>query len=1271
MERLIRFFAALTRWGLGLCALLLVLAALYVSLGRELAPLVAEYRAQIQAKAQAAVDMPLQIGSLEGRWSGFAPVLLAHDVMVGQGNSALRLDQVEVVPDIWASLMAREVRLAHLEVSGLQLSVKEDKDGHWALQGLPVPDDQPLEPEQLLKRMQMIKRVSLLDSQVTLQPFDQAPLTLTYVGLSLQTGATRQRLDARMTLPDGQPLALSLHSRILASQWKDGEVEAYLSLPQSDWAKWVPARLTQQWKLTQFKAGGEFWLTWAKGAVQSAVVRLNSPQVKGSYADRQPVHIENLALTAYLQRSDAGLKVLFDSLAMNLGETRWESRLQLQQTLATDTDLETWKLQADRLDLTPITPLLNALAPLPEGFAKTIEHLKATGLLRNVLVDFRPQDTTDQKVSFAANLDRVGFDAYFGAPAARNVSGSISGDLGHGELRMDSKDFSLHLDPIFAKPWQYIQANARLTWKLDKEGFTLIAPYIKVLGEEGKVAADFLIRLHFDASQEDYMDLRVGMVDGDGRFTPKYLPAVLSPALDEWLRTAILKGAVDQGFFQYQGSLNHNALPASRNISLFFKVHDAELAFQPGWPHVSKVNGEVFVEESGVRILASEGQLLDTQVKDVYVNIPHAPAGKDTHLLLTGGFSGGLGDGLKILQEAPIGTASTFAGWKGEGDLQGQLDLDIPLAKGTEPKIVVDFQTDKARLQLAEPALDLTQLKGNFRFDSAKGLSGQNITAQAFDRPISAQIFADGKPGTMSTRVIAKGQVTVKRLTDWLKISQPLPVSGDIPYQLQVNLDGADSQLMVNSNLKGVAVELPAPFGMPASQGRDSTFRMTLQGAERRYWFDYGELANFTFAAPSGKFNEGRGELFLGDGDAVLPAGKGLRIRGVLSELDIDPWKKLVDRYAGNDPGGSAKQLLSGADFKVGKLTGFGTQFDQVSLQLERKPTAWGLQLASQQAKGSANLPDAKGAPIAINLQYVKLPAVDPTVQADENAPDPLADVDPKDIPALDIAVDQLFQGPDLIGAWSLKIRPTAKGLAFNNLDLGLKGMQLKGAGGWEGAPGSGASWYKGRLDGKNIGDVLKGWGYAPTVTSEEFHLDVDGRWPGSPAYVGPKRFSGSLDASFRNGQFVEVEGGAQALRVFGLLNFNSIGRRLRLDFSDLLGKGLSYDRVKGLLAASNGVFVTREPVTMTGPSTNLELNGTLDLVADRVDAKLLVTLPVTNNLPIAALIVGAPAIGGALFLIDKLIGDRVARFASVQYKVEGPWKDPKITFDKPFEKPN
>ncbi|HJR27646.1 MAG TPA: YhdP family protein, partial [Pseudomonas sp.] len=1021
MDSLTRILAALTRWGLGLCALVLVLTALFVSLGRELTPLVAEYRAEVETKASAALNMPLQIGELEGNWSGLAPVLLAHDVMVGEGSNALRLDQVRAVPDLWASLLAREVRIAHLELSGLKISLKEGEGGHWALEGLPVRQDQPLDPEQLLNRMQMIRQLSVLDSQVTLQPLEQQPLTLTYVGLNLKTGVSRQRLDARLTLPDGQPVAMSVRTRLRAGQWKDGALDAYLSLPQSDWSKWLPERLTQNWNFSEIKAGGEVWVSWSEGSLQSAAIRLNAPQLKGAYAERKPIQINNLALNGYFQRSSTGVLVTLDSLAMSLGDTRWESKLQFQQTAATDKALELLHLQADHLDLTPLTPLLNALGPLPEGVATAVERLKVTGVLRNVLIDIRPKATDDSLFSFAANLEKVGFDAYHGAPAARNVSGSISGDLGQGELRMDSKDFSLHLDPIFAKPWQYIQANARLTWKLDKEGFTLIAPYLKVLGEEGKIAGDFLIRLHFDHTQEDYMDLRVGLVDGDGRYTAKYLPAVLSPALDEWLRTAILKGAVDEGFFQYQGSLNHGAPETARSISLFFKVHDAELAFQPGWPHVSKVSGDVFVEDSGVRILANKGQLLDTQVRDIYVNIPRAPAGQSPHLFLDGAFAGGLGDGLKILQQAPIGTADTFAGWEGEGDLQGKLKLDIPLVKGEQPKILVDFKTDKARLKLSEPTLELTQLKGDFRFDSAKGLSGQKITARAFDKPVTAQIFAEGSAGKLNTRVDASGQVEVKKLTEWLNVTQPLPVSGVVPYQLQLNLDGADSQLMVSSSLRGVAVDLPAPFGMAADVGRDTVFRMTLQGPERRYWATYGELADFTFAAPTGNFVDGRGELLLGGGNAVLPGNKGLRVRGVLSELDVAPWQDLVDKYAGQDPGGSAKQLLSGVDFKVGKLSGFGTTLDEASVQLTRKPAAWALQLDSQQARGAVGIPDAKGAPIAVNLQYVRLPAPDPTVLADENSPDPLATVDPTKIPALDITINQLFQGQDLVGAWQLK----------------------------------------------------------------------------------------------------------------------------------------------------------------------------------------------------------------------------------------------------------
>ncbi|MBK0060594.1 TIGR02099 family protein [Pseudomonas sp. S44] len=1269
MERLTRVLGALTRWGLGLCALLAVLVALYVSLGRQLVPLVAEYRADLEDKAQQALGLPVHVGALEGRWSGLAPVLRLRDLQLGEGSAALRLDDVKLVPDLWASLKAREVRLAHVQLGGLQLILHEDQQGAWTLEGLPKKDDAPIDPPQLLQRLQQLGRVDVFDSQVTFQPWRRDSVTLTYVSLGLQAGPSRQRLEMRATLPDGQPLAVNLRSRATPDAWRDGRLEAYVSLPQSDWARWVPPSLLGQWRAKTLRAGGEFWIDWNKGQLQRAVARLNAPQLRGAYAGRKTVTLDNLALSSWVRRGKEGYEIVVDSLAASIGETRWETHLQARQRPGQEATEDVWHVQADRLDLTPLTPLIDGLAPLPDNLMTVVDALNVTGTLRNVQLDIRPHAEGDQRLQFAANLDKIGFDAYHGAPAAGNVSGSISGDLGHGELRLDTDAFMLHLYPIFGKPWHYQKANARLTWALDKDGFTLIAPYIKVLGDEGKIAADFLIRFRFHEEQADYMDLRVGLTEGDGRYTAKYLPEVLSPALDEWLRSAIVKGAVDEGYFQYQGSLNHNAPAHSRSISLFFKVHDAALDFQPGWPQVQQVDGNVYIEDTGVRIQASKGLLLDTRVSDVSVNIPHVEGDQHSRLYLDGEFDGSLGDGLKILKEAPIGTGEIFAGWEGEGPLQGKVKLDIPLEHGLRPKVLVDFSTSDARLKVEPPALDLSRLKGDFTFDLDKGLSGKGISLQAFDRPVTAQILAEGQGGQIQTRINATGQVPLKSLTDWLQFKQALPASGDIPYQLQVSLGSRDNRLSVNSSLKGLTIDLPAPFGKTAGESRDSSFSMNLQGAERRFDASYADVARLAYAASLDKLAQGRGELVLGGGEASVPGGQGLRVRGRLESLDLEPWQQQLDKYAGQDPGGSARQGLQSVDVSIGQLKAFGTDLNQAVVRLARVASAWDLRLDSKEVIGNARIPDAKAAPMVVKLQTLRLPPADPQEAQAEDAPDPLATFDPRKAPVLDLSIDKLYRGDDLFGSASVKLRPNARGVSLDDIDLNLKGLHIDGSGGWEGVPGSTNSWYKGRLDGKDLGDVLKAWGFAPTVTSRDFRMDVDGRWPGSPAWVSLKRFSGSLDASLRTGQFVEVEGSAQALRVFGLLNFNSIGRRLRLDFSDLFGEGLAYDRVKGLLVASEGVYVTREPIAVTGPSSNFELDGTLDFVRDRIDANLQVTLPVTNNLPLAALIVGAPAVGGALFLVDRLIGDRVARFASVHYRVEGPVKEPKITFVKPFDK--
>src|SRR5699024_3912271 len=271
---------------------------------------------------------------------------------------------------------------------------------------------------------------------------------------------------------------------------------------------------------------------------------------------------------------------------------------------------------------------------------------------------WQPDAPFAERLAFIGNLDRVEFSAWENVPAAGGISGQISGDLMQGELRLASADgFSLHLANLFAKPWDYHQAHAQLLWQFDEQGFTLQSPYLQVLGDEGELAGDFLIRLLADPDAEDYMDLRVGLRDGDARFTGKYLPSLatgLSPELEQWLSTASQAGRIEQGYFQYQGSLNAGATPEARWISLYFAVKEALLEYQPGWPALREATAEVLIEDSGVRINLKQGKILNTAVTQAYAEVMHVPPGQVPVLQLQADLQSTVEDGLYFLQTTPI-----------------------------------------------------------------------------------------------------------------------------------------------------------------------------------------------------------------------------------------------------------------------------------------------------------------------------------------------------------------------------------------------------------------------------------------------------------------------------------------------------------------------------------------------------------------------------------------------------------------------------------------
>ena len=57
--------------------------------------------------------------------------------------------------------------------------------------------------------------------------------------------------------------------------------------------------------------------------------------------------------------------------------------------------------------------------------------------------------------------------------------------------------------------------------------------------------------------------------------------------------------------------------------------------------------------------------------------------------------------------------------------------------------------------------------------------------------------------------------------------------------------------------------------------------------------------------------------------------------------------------------------------------------------------------------------------------------------------------------------------------------------------------------------------------------------------------------------------------------------------------------RRLRLDFSDVVAKGVSYNSIKGQYQLDNGYLTTLEPTRIVSSATRMALAGQVDLIEE------------------------------------------------------------------------
>ncbi|MEB3733668.1 hypothetical protein ULF88_04875 [Halopseudomonas pachastrellae] len=230
------------RWlirGLNALILLLVgwllLAAAYVaSLGRLLVPTVANYQEELVGQVEQLTGRHIELRSLQGQMQGAQPVLTlrglrVHESLQPDSEVLFDLDDVTARLDVWRSLWLQRPVMDALQIRGLALTLSEDEQGQWHMQGVGERTRRLGALEQAIGTLKQQRRITLLDTRIEVSPYEEPQWQFEHGDVTLLNGDGWHRLDGHLSLPDGERLRWQVSALMPGEQLSDASLGFFVN----------------------------------------------------------------------------------------------------------------------------------------------------------------------------------------------------------------------------------------------------------------------------------------------------------------------------------------------------------------------------------------------------------------------------------------------------------------------------------------------------------------------------------------------------------------------------------------------------------------------------------------------------------------------------------------------------------------------------------------------------------------------------------------------------------------------------------------------------------------------------------------------------------------------------------------------------------------------------------------------------------------------------------------------------------------------------------
>ncbi len=1219
---------------------LLILVALYVGLGRQFMRVMLLHQDRLEAFLSLQVGCQVHVGSAEGTWRGIQPTLRLFKVALALPGEQpfLTLPELIIQPELGASLWHHEARFA-LILQHLHLHLHQDTEGHWSIDELAqLPASDTEHRKAMIKILGHQPSLELRDSLLDMVPWQGSVVQVT--GLHIKVAGWGQ---LHTLLADGKvwqnrhdlgAVHAAVNMRGEFAALNQAKVHAYLQIPRVRLEDFVPAALAD-WKVNRVDGVWQIWADQSPATGRQVTIRAKDIHMEAKHEGRLLDLVWPQALMSWQGTASHELWAL-----QNIQATLNQHPLRTGAMALLRKDRQ-WRLATGAWELSMPELVAQSVLDSSNHLRVALLALHPQGQLKHGLFVFK-QTNSGIKIQYVeAVVDDAGWQPWQQLPGFSHLDMEIQGTNETGRIYLHHDHTELRVPSYLDEPVALQSLGAQGSWQQDIDGILSMTAQVQASNEDARIQAALNLRME----AIPHLSLVASMEQGQAAATWRYTPRrVVGNSTVAWLHTALKSGQVVHGLALYEGQIG-DAMDA---LQMNFNVQHLLLDYQPGWPALKEVNAQLSLSQGQLHLDQAQAQLWGTTLTGVHADLDTRPALMS--LVLGGLVQGPAMDTLRLFRESPLrdtlGKAVT--GWTVTGPVHGQLDLKIPL-DDRPVQVSVTAELPGNDMNVHDPALAFSHVHGQMHFDDSAGLSG-NLQAQFLQYPVDVSLVSHMDQGQLQTlQVQAQGKASLNALaTRWPGFWWD-EISGDIPFGLKLAIHPASHQsdtLELNSSLHGMQSRLPAPLdklpdqdlaiSLVASQGVTDTLAHLRVGSRlgAAMVFKQGQLQ--------------RAAIRLGSVNQGWPTLPGIEVQGYLESLDADRWQALV---AGATHATSSLPALRLAQVDIRSMDVMGHRLHHVRLRTEHPGDHWQVSLYSDQLSGNALIPDHPSDldPNQIHVAHLFWP-----LEASDHAR-PISQTAHWQPTLLDVDALHLDGYPDS----KVHGRLYAEGQStfIKDLRWSIPGLTMKGELVWQ--PGQLTRWDA-TMDSDDLSQVFALFDSVPTLDAEMAHADLHILWPGDPWQFDLAQAVGQGQLKLSKGRILAVSRTASVSRVIGLFNFADIGRRLKLDFSDLTEKGVAFDSfvLKGSLQSDR---LHLQNFELLGPALTAEGQGTLGLNTHNLDVDMGVTVPVTRVFPLALAFVAGPVVGGAALAAQAVLSHPLAKLTTVNYHLSGSWDDPEV----------